>query len=87
MCNLSRFWPQEVRQRVNKTYTYFASGLAVTSLAAYATTRAHSMMRFMATRPLAVSLHTLTIALVLHHHSYSVSSMGSTMKGLEVFHW
>jgi len=51
-----RFWPEEVRQRVNKTYTYFASGLAVTSLAAYATTRAHSLMRLMATRPLAVSL-------------------------------
>ena len=49
------FWPEEVRQRVNKTYTYFASGLAVTSVAAYAATRATSLMRVMATRPLVVS--------------------------------
>ena len=50
-----RFWPEHIRQRVNSTYTYFASGLGVTAMAAYTATRATSVMRFMATRPIAVS--------------------------------
>lgn len=49
-----RFWPEHIRQRVNSTYTYFAGGLGVTSIAAYAATRASSVMRFMAGRPVAV---------------------------------
>ena len=56
-CILSccRFWPEHVRQRINKTYTYFASGLGITSIAAYTATQATSVMRFLATRPFAVS--------------------------------
>jgi len=54
MAHVLRFWPEDIRQRVNSTYTYFASGLGVTSLAAYAATRATSVMRFMAGRPIAV---------------------------------
>ena len=50
-----RFWPEHVRQRINKTYTYFASGLGITSIAAYTATQATSVMRFLATRPYAVS--------------------------------
>ena len=50
-----RFWPDHIRQRVNSTYTYFATGLSVTSVAAFAATRATSVMRFMAGRPVAVS--------------------------------
>lgn len=50
-----RFWPDHIRQRVNSTYTYFATGLSVTSVAAFAATRATSVMQFMAGRPVAVS--------------------------------
>ncbi|CAI8014718.1 Growth hormone-inducible transmembrane protein [Geodia barretti] len=52
----ARFWPEAVRQRVSSTYTSFASGLGVTSVAAFAATRATSVMRFMAGRPMASML-------------------------------
>jgi FtsH-binding integral membrane protein len=47
-----RYWPAEIRERISKTYTYFAGGLGVTSLAAYGASRAQSVMRFMASRPI-----------------------------------
>jgi FtsH-binding integral membrane protein len=50
------FWPEHIRQRVNSTYTYFATGLSVTSVAAFAATRTTSVMRFMAGRPVASML-------------------------------
>ncbi len=52
---LKRFWSAEVRQRVNKTYGFFAYGLTTTAAAAYAATRGTAIMRFMTTRPYAVS--------------------------------
>lgn len=61
------FWPEEVRQRINSTYAYFGSGLAITSVAAYAATRATSLIRVMATRPL------MSLAL------FFVGTMGSAM--------
>ena len=59
------FWPEEVRQRISKTYTYFASGLGVTAIAAYAATRSSSMIRFMAGRPIAVSFKIQTVIVML----------------------
>uniref|UniRef100_A0A1X7SQL6 Growth hormone-inducible transmembrane protein n=1 Tax=Amphimedon queenslandica TaxID=400682 RepID=A0A1X7SQL6_AMPQE len=50
--SFSRFWPAEIRSRINKTYTYFAGGLGVTAAAAYTASRSESFLRFMITRPL-----------------------------------
>ena len=60
-CTINRFWPEHIRQRVNSTYTYFASGLGVTSVAAYAATRATSVVRFMTGRPFVVSSYIISI--------------------------
>ena len=78
MCSCPpRFWPEAVRQRVNSTYTYFASGLGVTSVAAFAATRAASVMRFMAGRPVAVSITTLYQATPLQYNRcYSMLLFG-----------
>lgn len=46
------FWPTEVRQRIRNTYTSFASGLGVTTVAALFASRSQSVMRFMIARPL-----------------------------------
>ena len=73
-----RFWPEHVRQRINKTYTYFASGLGITSIAAYAATQATSVMRFMATRPLAVSYLCMSLLRTLSYGDYS----GTFKRGL-----
>ena len=59
---VARFWPEHVRQRVNSTYIYFAGGLGVTSVAAFAATRAVSVMRLMAGRPVAVSSHPMSLS-------------------------
>lgn len=48
----ARFWPSYVRERVQSTYTYFASGLAVTAVSAYGASRATSFIRFMVNRPI-----------------------------------
>ncbi|XP_064395325.1 growth hormone-inducible transmembrane protein-like [Halichondria panicea] len=61
------FWPAEVRQRVNKTYAFFAGGLGVTSLAAYAATKSSGLMKFMAGRPI--------VSLVM----FFVGTIGSSM--------
>jgi len=57
LCGLPapRFWPAEVRHRINVTYGYFASGLAVTAAAAYGAMRVESVMRFLVNRPFMVS--------------------------------
>ena len=68
-CTINRFWPEHIRQRVNSTYTYFVSGLGVTSVAAYATTRATSIMRFMAGRPFVVSSYILSA--IIYWRSYA----------------
>lgn len=45
-----------MRERVNKTYGFFAYGLTSTAVAAYAATRGTTVMRFMTTRPFVVSV-------------------------------
>ena len=39
-------WPSYVKQRINSTYAYFGSGLAVTALSAVAVSRSPTLMRF-----------------------------------------
>ncbi len=60
-----------MRQRINKTYAYFAGGLGVTSLAAYAATKSSGLMRLMAGRPIVVrrSSNTLVCTVVLYCRS------------------
>ena len=50
-----RFWPSYVRDRIQSTYTYFASGLAITAVSAYGASRSLSFIRFMMNRPYLVS--------------------------------
>lgn len=49
----AKFWPAMVRERVNKTYGFFAYGLTSTAVSAYVATRSSSLMRFMTARPMA----------------------------------
>lgn len=49
----ARFWPEIVRERINKTYGFFSLGLTTTAISAYAATRSSSLMRFMVGRPIA----------------------------------
>ncbi|KAL5484027.1 hypothetical protein EMCRGX_G020454 [Ephydatia muelleri] len=48
----ARFWPSYVKDRIQSTYTYFASGLAITAVSAYGASRSSSFIRFMANRPI-----------------------------------
>ena len=44
-----------MKDRIQSTYTYFASGLAITAVSAYGASRSSSFIRFMANRPILVS--------------------------------
>ena len=42
-----RFWPEEMRRRVKSTYLYFAGGLGVTALSAYAVSKSNAVYTMM----------------------------------------
>lgn len=58
-----QFWPKHVRERISKTFLYFAGGLGVCGLSALAVSRSPGLLRIMANRPILSSVGCLVGAI------------------------
>lgn len=85
----ARFWPSYVRDRIQSTYTYFASGLAITAVSAYGASRSLSFIRFMMNRPylamVACISATMGSAILVHLTPYTPETLPLKLGAFTLF--